>query len=275
MTFVNWRQGGVGHSHFWSVYLHTRVVWYMLPCKHHCTPQSMSLFYLRVVLGYLQLLPWEESNKVIEQFSTSIWVWVHTRDVQLNYLTILWWSKTLWCLPQLWTLVSGVLEVSWVLKQFSHFTVSSPTVDKPEHNVTKLTNLTILTHFWQTWRTWPMFDQLLTKFWSSSHGLDLTNLSPTCHQLFTNLTNFSPTWPDNKQPTAKQIELNRLSFGDASKNKTYTLNYNNYGLWTKQLSPIINMGISENAMSVFSLKVHIRQFFAFQYPFGGSTHENW
>ena len=33
-------------------------------------PQSMSLFYMRVVLGYLQLLPWEESSKVIEQFIT-------------------------------------------------------------------------------------------------------------------------------------------------------------------------------------------------------------
>ena len=33
----------------------------------------MKLFYMRVVrLDYLQLLPWEESSKVIEQFVTSI-----------------------------------------------------------------------------------------------------------------------------------------------------------------------------------------------------------
>ena len=56
-----------------EVFIYIRgLFWYMLPCKHHCMPQNMSPFYLRVVLGYLQLLPWEESNKVIEQFITSI-----------------------------------------------------------------------------------------------------------------------------------------------------------------------------------------------------------
>ena len=186
-----------------EVFICTRgLFWYMLACKHHCMPQSMSLFYLRVVFGYLQLLPWEESNKVIEQFSTSIWVWVHTRDVQLNYLTILWWSKTLWCLPQLWTLVSGVLEVPWVLKQFSHFTVSSPAVDKPEHNVTKLTNLTKLTNFFDQL---DRLDPCLTNCWPSFDQV-FTNMTwPTFHQLFTNLTNFSPTWPTFYQ--LDQIDL--------------------------------------------------------------------
>ena len=128
-----------------------------------------------------------------------------------------------------------------------------------------LTNQNTMWPTWPTWPYWPIFDKLdgldpcLTNCWPSFDQVFTDLTWPTFHQLFTNLTNFSPTWPnwpDNKQPTAKQIELNRLSFGDASKNRTYILNYNNCGLWTKQLLPIINMGISENAMSVFSLKVH-------------------
>ena len=252
--------------------------WYMLPCKHHCMPQSTSLFYLRVALGCLQLLRWEESNQAIEQFITSIWVWVHTRDVQLNYLTILWWSKTLRCLPQLWTLVSGVLEVSRVLKQFSDFTVSSPAVDKPEHNVTKLTNLTNLTkltHFWPTWPTWPMFDQPLTKFWPS--------FPPTwLDQLF---TNFAPTWPTYHQldqidlTTNNQLRsrLNWIGSALAMPAKiartywiTTTVDYEPNNCHQSSIWGSLKM-----RCPFFHLKFISYSFLLIQYPFGGSTHENW
>ena len=72
-------------------------------------------------------------------------------------------QKTIWCLPQCWTLVPGVLELSWV----------------------KLLKAILPLHSFITrcWRTWPEFDRNLTNFWPKWPSID---------QVLANLTKF---WP--------------------------------------------------------------------------------
>ena len=126
--------------------------------------------------------------------------------------------------PSAGHLYRGYLRCHRFFKQFSHFTLSSPAVDKPDRHLTNLTTsdqlptnlanfwptfdqlnqfltklLTNLTNFWPiclfflpTWPSWSIIDQLLTNFWPIL-------LIPD--QFFTNLTNFvnfrptRPTWP--------------------------------------------------------------------------------
>ena len=116
------------------------------------------------------------------------------------------------CLPQRWTLVSGVLEVWWVLKQFSHFTVSSSAVDKPCDQIDQLDQL--LTNFSPTFPNWTNLP--LTIFWTTFDHLS-TNFSPTwptSDQLFTNLTSPRPNSPTSQ--TSHQLFANFTEFAKFS-----------------------------------------------------------
>ena len=195
MLFVNWRQRGVGHKHFWSLYFHMRVVLVHVAIWAHCMPQSMSLFHMRVVLGCLQFCHGRKAAKLLNgSLQVSEFKFTHVM-FNWNYLTILWWSKTIWCLPQRWTLVPGVLEVSSVLQTIL-----------PLH--------TFITRRWQTWPTFDQLDyfrptsdqlgQLLTNFWPTFDQFNqfltklltnLTNFWPICLFFLTNLTKLVNFWP--------------------------------------------------------------------------------
>ena len=99
-------------------------------------------------------------------------------SVQLNYLTILWWSKQYGLFPSAKHLYWGDLRCNGFLN-------NSPT--------SQFLHL-LLTNQNAMWPNWPIFDQFLPNF------------SPILHQLFTNFspviwfsdqlsTNCSPTWP--------------------------------------------------------------------------------
>ena len=165
----------------------------MLPCKHHCMPQSTSLFYMRVFQVTFSCC---HGGKRQSFFNSSLQVSVFefSSTELLDHPILI--KNNMASSPALNTCI-GVLGVPWVLKQFSHFTVSSPAVDKPERNLTKLTILTHLIHFHQL----DQLDPCLTNCWPTVHQLftKFVNFSPNSptfhqiHQLFTKFTNFSPT----------------------------------------------------------------------------------
>ena len=115
--------------------------------------------------------------------------------------------------PALDTCTRAYLRCHGFLKQFSHFTVSSPAVDKPERNVTKLT-----TNFTNFSPTLHQLAQLFTSFfstWPSFHH-NLTSpqpnspTSPTFHQNQPCFTNFSPI--TNCSPTFQHFTLHTSHF---------------------------------------------------------------
>ena len=122
------------------------------------------------------LLPWEESSKVIEQFITSIWVWV-----QFNWIT--WPSyidqNNMVSPPALNTCIGGtwgVMGSETSLPLHSFITGCWQTRTQCDQ-IVQIDPC--LTNFWPNW---PMFDQLLTNF---------SPTSPTFNQLFANFTKFT------------------------------------------------------------------------------------